>query len=113
MTSNISIQYTETFENSLNDSIDHLCQWDEENRVIEGIESLLDTFEENISQNPLMYSRCAELVALGVTNIREYKKSGFRLLYEVHDNKTVYGLILLRQRQDISIALIDYCIIHK
>ncbi|CCO44182.1 conserved hypothetical protein [Vibrio nigripulchritudo SOn1] len=113
MTGTILIQYTETFENSLNDSIEHLSQWEEEHRVIEGIESLLDSFEENVSQNPHMYSRCADLVSLGVKNIREYKKSGFRLLYEVHDNKTVYGLILLRQKQDISMALIDYCIIHK
>ncbi|NOH73307.1 type II toxin-antitoxin system RelE/ParE family toxin, partial [Vibrio pectenicida] len=37
----------------------------------------------------------------------------FRLLYEVVDDETVLGLILLRQRQDISLALVDYCILHK
>ena len=113
MNGHISVQYTETFENSLNDSIDYLSQCDEIHRVVEGVESLLNAFEENVTQNPLMYSRCPELVSLGVANIREYKKSGFRLLYEVTDNNTVYGLILLRQRQDISMALTDYCIIYK
>ncbi|MEZ8013933.1 MULTISPECIES: type II toxin-antitoxin system RelE/ParE family toxin [Vibrio] len=112
MTHKVEIQYTETFENSLNDSIDHLTQWNDEKSVIEGVESLLDAFEENVSHNPDMYSRCSELVGLGVTSIREFKKSGFRLFYEVN-NGTVIGLVLLRQKQDISMALVDYCIIHK
>ncbi|OCH63713.1 type II toxin-antitoxin system RelE/ParE family toxin [Vibrio splendidus] len=112
MTHKTEIQYTETFENSLNDSIDHLTQWNDEKSVLEGIESLLDVFEENVSKNPNMYSRCSELVGLGITNIREFKKSGFRLFYEVN-NGTVVGLVLLRQKQDISMALVDYCIIHK
>ncbi|GLT20200.1 hypothetical protein GCM10007938_39830 [Vibrio zhanjiangensis] len=113
MTNKVNIQYTETFENSMNDVIEHLKQWSEVQDVIEKVESLLDTFEAQVSENPNIYSRCSELVELGVTNIRDYTRAGFRLLYEVMDEDTVIGLILLRQRQDISMALVDYCILYK
>ena len=113
MGNKVNVQYTKTFENSMNDIIDHLNQWSEVDDVIKQVESLLDTFEDQVGHNPNIYSRCSELVGLGVTNIRDFTKSGFRLLYEVVDDETVLGLILLRQRQDISLALVDYCILHK
>jgi len=113
---NIKISSTKTFEQTADDLITYLTQWSDEQIVIERVEKLVVHFEEKVSDNPFIYSRCAALTEYGIVNIREFKRDGFRLLYEVEqDNETTFisVLLLLRQNQSIQEQLIEHCLLNK
>lgn len=79
----VKLEYTKTFEDTVNSAISHYSQWNEEIAVIERIEAVIDAFEVSVMQNPLSHSLCQELVELGVTQVRHAIKEDFRILYEV------------------------------
>ena len=108
MNQSTRIQYTETFDHTIEDAIHHSTT------VIDQIEDTIECFEKNVINNPLMYSRCEELSNLGITTVRDFKKNGFRILYTVNENNLlITGLALLKQRQNITQTLIRYCLIYK
>lgn len=112
----VEIVYTQTFEQTVDSAIIHWSQWNEENTVIERIESLVEHFETQVTQNPYIYSLCTELVPLGNTDIREMKRQNARLLYEVVEQTecfTITALLFLGQKQSIQNQLIDHCILYK
>lgn len=109
-----NIVYTETFENMTGDQIDYLSLWSDEDVVVGRVQSLIDKFENNVTGNPEICPPCYELTTLGVYNIRQFSFDGFKLLYEYHEHiDTVTALVLVRDRQDLQSALVDYCLIHK
>ena len=109
-----NIVYTEAFENMVDDQINHLSLWSEENVVVERIETLVEKFESNITDNPEIYPPYHELTTLGIYNIRQFSFDGFKLLYEYHDHiDTATTLVLVRDRQDLQSMLVDYCLIYK
>ncbi|WP_241739425.1 hypothetical protein [Vibrio parahaemolyticus] len=70
-----NIVYTEAFENMTDDQINYLSLWSEEDVVVERIETLVEKFESNITDNPEMHPPCHELTTLGVYNIRQFAVS--------------------------------------
>jgi len=111
----VQINTTNTFENTVDTVINHLSERDAEHTVIEKIESLVEHFEEKVSDNPYLYSKCSELVEYGVSEIRACNLNGFRILYEAYedgDKTVVVMLLLLSQRQSIQNQLIEHCILY-
>jgi len=108
------ILYTETCYNTIDDRINYFSQWNDENAVIERIEELISRFENNVSDNPEIYSRCRELSEFGITDIRQFSADGFRVLYEYNETlNKITVLLLLSDKQDLQKTLVDYCLIYK
>lgn len=111
-----TVKYTETFFNTVSDQVDHLSTNinNHIDGVVERIGTLINHFESNALSNPLMYAVCPELQTLGVYEIRQYSSNGFKLLYQYDEaSDTVTGLVLIRDRQNLQSALVDYCIMHR
>ncbi|WCE31047.1 type II toxin-antitoxin system RelE/ParE family toxin [Vibrio sp. SCSIO 43137] len=109
----VNIFTTASFDKTIDNSITYLSQWNEELNVITGVESALEKFESQVLSQPLSYSRCPELMELGVNSVRNAHISEFRLLYEVEDGEneiTVNLLLFLRTKQSIEKQLIEYCL---
>ncbi|EMC2462425.1 type II toxin-antitoxin system RelE/ParE family toxin [Vibrio alginolyticus] len=103
--------YTETFGNTTDERIDYLSQWAETPLVVERIKTLIDTFEKNVMDNPVMYPACYELTQLGVYHFRQFSFDGFKLIYQYDDaTDTVYAMVLISDKQDLQKTLVDYCI---
>ncbi|CAD6365809.1 type II toxin-antitoxin system RelE/ParE family toxin [Shewanella putrefaciens] len=112
----VKLEYTKTFEDTVNSAISHYSQWNEEIAVIERIEAVIDAFEVSVMQNPLSHSLCQELVELGVTQVRHAIKEDFRILYEVSyvsGEVLITVLLFLSQRQSIQNQLINHCLVYK
>lgn len=112
----VKLEYTKTFEDTVNSAISHYAQWNEEIAVIERIEAVIDAFEVSVTQNPLSHSLCQELVELGVTQVRHAIKEDFRILYEVsyvNGEVLITVLLFLSQRQSIQNQLINHCLVYK
>lgn len=112
----VKLEYTKTFEDTLDSVILHYSQWHDETAIIERIEAVIDAFEASVTENPLSHALCQELVELGVTQVRQAIKEDFRILYEVNDarGETLVTLLLfLSQRQSIQNQLINHCLIYK
>ncbi|MCL1089887.1 type II toxin-antitoxin system RelE/ParE family toxin [Shewanella profunda] len=112
----VRLQYTKTFEDTVDSAISHYSQWNDEIAIIERIEMVIDAFEASVTQNPLSYALCQELVELGVTQVRHAVKEDFRILYEVsyvNGETTITALLFLSQRQSIQSHLINHCLIYK
>ncbi|MBL4831714.1 MAG: type II toxin-antitoxin system RelE/ParE family toxin [Aliivibrio sp.] len=112
----VRVNITQSFENTVEDSILHLSPYSNEIQVIDKVEALVSFFINKVESNPYLYSRCADLVRFGDVNIREFNRNDFRVLYEVaesNDEIIINVLLLLRQNQSIQKQLIDYCLIHK
>ncbi|EEO05917.1 type II toxin-antitoxin system RelE/ParE family toxin [Vibrio cholerae] len=110
---NVNIQFTETFDKTLDNAITYLSQWTDEVRVITQVEDVLATFESRILEQPYSYSRCPELMELGVNSVRSAHIDHFRLLYEVYESPeeiNVVLLLFLRTKQSIEKQLIEYCL---
>lgn len=116
MTQPVRFEYTDTFENSVNNAIAHKSQFTSELEVIERIENLVGHFEGTVEANPEIYPLCQDLVELGVTSVRHAVKDGFRIIYEVNNIDGEFVILVslfLDQRQSIQKQLIDYCLIYK
>ncbi|MCU8045613.1 MULTISPECIES: type II toxin-antitoxin system RelE/ParE family toxin [unclassified Shewanella] len=112
----VKLEYTKTFEDTVDSAISHYSQWNEEIAVIERIEAVIDAFEASVTQNPLSHSLCQELVELGVTHVRHAIKEDFRILYEVSyvsGEALITVLLFLSQRQSIQNQLINHCLVYK
>lgn len=112
----VEINVTDTFENTVDTAISHLAQREDEFTVIEKIENLVGHFEEKVTDNPYLYSKCSELVEFGTSEIRAFNFNGFRILYEAYedgDKTVVVMLLLLSQKQSIQNQLIEHCILYK
>ncbi|MDW6004732.1 type II toxin-antitoxin system RelE/ParE family toxin [Vibrio mangrovi] len=109
----VVIQTTESFDKTVDNAIVYLSQWSDEIQVIERIEGVLDRFEQCVTEHPYAYSRCPELVEMGVNTVRNANIHDFRLLYEVEpqgDRIVIHLLLLLRTRQSIEKQLIEFCL---
>lgn len=112
----VTLEYTKTFEDTVDSAISHYAQWSDEIAIIERIEAVIDAFETSVMANPLSNALCQELVELGVTQVRQAIKEDFRILYEVSNAgsvTTVTVLVFLSQRQSIQNQLINHCLIYK
>lgn len=112
----VKLEYTKTFEDTVDSAISHYSQWNDEIAIIDKIEAVIDAFEASVTQNPLSHALCQELVELGVTQVRHAVKEDFRILYEVsyvNDETIVTVLLFLNQRQSIQNQLINHCLMYK
>ena len=118
MTSNrrVAIEYSQTFENLLNDLINYLSQFSDEEQVIIRIETCIERFEKLASYTPEAAPISHSLLELGVTQFREFTLDDFRLVYRVindDDATRVIGDLIVSQKQDLQQLLINYCLLHK
>ncbi|MGV5001039.1 type II toxin-antitoxin system RelE/ParE family toxin [Shewanella xiamenensis] len=112
----VKLEYTKTFEDTLDSAISHYSQWHDEITIIERVEAVIEAFEASVTQNPLSHALCQELVELGITQVRHAIKEDFRILYEVsyiNDESLVTVLLFLNQRQSIQNQLINHCLVYK
>lgn len=113
----VLINLTETFEQTVERAITHLAPWSSESIIIDKIDNIIDVFQEQVTSNPFIYPRCAELAEYGSVNIREFKRNDFRLLYEItqetEDLIVIDVLLLLGQKQSIQNQLIEHCLFYK
>ncbi|MCT8858020.1 type II toxin-antitoxin system RelE/ParE family toxin [Shewanella xiamenensis] len=112
----VKLEYTKTFEDTVDSAISHYFQWHDEITIIERVEAVIEAFEASVTQNPLSHALCQELVELGITQVRHAIKEDFRILYEVsyiNDESLVTVLLFLNQRQSIQNQLINHCLVYK
>ncbi|EJG0703743.1 TPA: type II toxin-antitoxin system RelE/ParE family toxin [Vibrio parahaemolyticus] len=105
------IIYTDTFGNTADERIDYLSQWTPTPQVVEKVETLIETFEQNVIYNPVMYPACYELTSLGVYHFCQFSFDGFKIIYQYDEEANkIYALVLISDRQDLQKTLVDYCI---
>lgn len=112
----VKLEYTKTFEDTVDSAISHYSQWPDEITIIERVEAVIEAFEASVTQNPLSHALCQELVELGITQVRHAIKEDFRILYEVsyiNDESLVTVLLFLNQRPSIQNQLINHCLVYK
>ena len=112
----VKLEYTKTFEDTVDSAISHYSQWHDEITIIERVGAVIEAFEASVSQNPLSHALCQELVELGITQVRHAIKEDFRILYEVsyiNDESLVTVLHFLNQRASIQNQLINHCLVYK
>lgn len=112
----VKLEYTKTFEDTVDSALSHYSQWHDEFTIIERVEAVIEAFEASVTQNPLSHALCQELVELGITQVRHAIKEDFRILYEVsyiNDESLVTVLLFLNQRQSIQNQLINHCLVYK
>ncbi|MFB2674388.1 type II toxin-antitoxin system RelE/ParE family toxin [Shewanella xiamenensis] len=112
----VKLEYTKTFEDTVDSAISHYSQWHDEITIIERVEAVIEAFEASVTQNPLSHALCQELVELGITQVRHAIKEDFRILYDVsyiNDESLVTVLLFLNQRQSIQNQLINHCLVYK
>lgn len=104
-----------TFENTTFDLIDYFSQWNDENKVIERVEKLIEQFESTVLDNPEMYPICQDIREFfGVADYRIFKSNGLKIVYRYDVSRmVVYAMLMLSDKQDMQKTLIDYCIVHK
>ncbi|EOB1206627.1 type II toxin-antitoxin system RelE/ParE family toxin [Photobacterium damselae subsp. damselae] len=104
-----------TFENTTFDLIDYFSQWNDENKVIERVENLIEQFESTVLVHPEMYPICQDIREFfGIVDYRIFKSDGLKIVYRYdasHD--VIYVMLMLSDKQDMQKILIDYCIVHK
>lgn len=112
----VKLEYTKTFEDTVDSAISHYSQWHDEITIIERVKAVIEAFEASVTQNPLSHALCQKLVELGITQVRHAIKEDFRILYEVsyiNDESLVTVLLFLNQRQSIQNQLINHCLVYK
>ena len=112
----VRIEYTETFNNLLNDLIDHLSPYSSEEQVIIRIEGFIERFESLVSFTSTDAPTSQPLLEFGVRTFREFTADDFRLLYRIKEEKNnvrIIGDVIISQKQDIQQLLINYCLLHK
>ena len=112
----IDIRYTETFANITNDLINYLSVYTSEHMVIDRVAQLIEKFEHRVRKNPYSCQISQPLFDQGISMFREYNYDGFRLLYRVIESDqhlVIQADAVLSQKQDIQLALVNYCLIHK
>ncbi len=109
----VNINAAETFEKTLENVITYLTPYSSEFLVLDRVENVIETFEQQVLAQPLSYPRSPELVSIGVNDVRHANIDGFRLLYEVtvlDDEINVYLLLFLDSKQSVEKQLVDYCL---
>jgi hypothetical protein len=112
----VRIEYTETFNNLLNDLIDHFSPYSSEEQVIIRVENFIERFESLVSFTSTATPISQSLLELGVLTFREFTADDFRLLYRIKEeenNLRIIGDVIISQKQDIQQILINYCLLHK
>ncbi|MGI2214573.1 type II toxin-antitoxin system RelE/ParE family toxin [Shewanella oncorhynchi] len=112
----VKLEYTKTFEDTVDSAISHYSQWHDEITIIERVKAVIEAFEASVTQNPLSHALCQKLVELGITQVRHAIKEDFRILYEVsyiNDESLVTVLLFLNQRPSIQNQLINHCLVYK
>ncbi|CAM3609563.1 hypothetical protein VA7868_03553 [Vibrio aerogenes CECT 7868] len=113
MSNPIVIKTTVSFDKTVDNAIVYLSQWSDEIDVIERVEKTLAQFESCVSEHPLAYSRCPELMELGVNSVRNAAIGDFRILYEAEASEqqtVIYLLLFLKTNQSIEKQLIEFCL---
>jgi hypothetical protein len=108
----IRIEYTETFNNLLNDLIDHLNPNSSEEQVIIRIARSESLGSFTSTTAPISQP----LLELGVSTYREFTLDYFRLLYRIHKEEGIVRIIddvMISQKQDKQQLLINNCLLHK
>lgn len=85
--SEVRIEYTETFNNLLNDLIDHLSPYQSEEQVIIRVEGFIERLESLVSFTSTAALISQPLLELGVLTFREFTADDFRLLYRAKEEK--------------------------
>ncbi|HIF9099916.1 TPA: type II toxin-antitoxin system RelE/ParE family toxin [Photobacterium damselae] len=113
--SEIKLVSVATFENTTFDLIDYFIQWNDEKKVIERVERLIEKFESTVLDNPEMYPICQDIREFfGIVDYRIFKSDGLKIIYRYDTvNKIIYAMLMLSDKQDMQKTLIDYCIVHK
>ncbi|NOI65951.1 type II toxin-antitoxin system RelE/ParE family toxin [Vibrio sp. 99-8-1] len=109
----VTIEVAETFDKKLDNAITHLSLWSDELEVVTKVDSVLDTLETQAMEQPYSYSRCPELVELGVNFVRNANIGNFRLLYEIYESEQeikVTLLLFIRTNQSVEKQLVEYCL---
>jgi len=112
----VRIEYTETFNNLLDDLIDHLSSYSSEEQVIIRVEDFIERFESLVSFTSTAGPISQPLLELGVRRFREFTADDFRLLYRIKEEEnsiTIISDVITSQKQDIQQLLINYCLLHK
>lgn len=112
----VRIEYTETFNNLLNDLIDHLSPYSSEEQIIIRVENFIERFESLVSFTSTAAPISQPLLELGVRTFREFTADDFRLLYRIKEEENslrIIGDVIISQKQDIQQLLINYCLLHK
>ena len=107
----VQIKYTEVFESTVDSAIQFIQSYSDYEDAFNRINSLIDTFEKRVSNYPQSCPVCSELVELGITSYREFNSGGFRILYTIEMDGSIFGELLLNQRQSIQQQLINYCLL--
>ena len=112
----VRIEYTETFNNLLNDLIDYLSPYSSEEKVIMRVENFIERFESLVRFTSTVAPISQSLLELGVRTYREFTADDFRLLYRIKEEENslkIIGDVIISQKQDIQQLLINYCLLHK
>ncbi|MCG9657627.1 type II toxin-antitoxin system RelE/ParE family toxin [Vibrio mediterranei] len=113
----LTIDYTDTFEQLLDQLIAYLRDFSSELAVIERIEALLDRFESQVTFDPLSVAVCPSLLELGVAQFREFHADGFRVIFRVFELPTggsrVVVDVIAQQQQNLEHLLVQHCLLHR
>ncbi|WP_318467252.1 type II toxin-antitoxin system RelE/ParE family toxin [Photobacterium leiognathi] len=106
---------TNTFENTTFALIDYFTQWNDEVKVVERVEKLIERFESTVLDNPEMYPICHDIREFfGMIEYRVFKSDGLKIVYRYDAvNNIVYTMLMLSDKQDMQKTLIDYCLVYK
>jgi len=52
----VKLEYTKTFEDTVDSAISHYSQWHDEITIIERVEAVIEAFEASVTQNPLSHA---------------------------------------------------------
>lgn len=111
------IEYTDTFNNSTDLTIAHFSRWSSELSVLEKIEDTMGTFEDAVSNNPLIYPVSQNIFDIaGISSVREANINGYRILYEVNEQgreTVITTFLLLGQRQSVKEQLMNHCLMYR
>ncbi|BAQ83983.1 MULTISPECIES: type II toxin-antitoxin system RelE/ParE family toxin [Pseudomonas] len=109
----LTIRYTETAQQSIEDQIVHLADYSDLKSAFERLDAVIDALQDKLLSAPLGYPVSPQASDLGILHYRELNTDGYRVFYEIvdADQAIVVGLVL-RDKQSVEQALIRYCLLH-
>lgn len=109
----LKIRYTETASQSIEDQIEYLAEFRGLASAYERITSEIAIIEDKLLSAPSGYPVSPQARELGVLQYRELNSNGYRVFYEiVSDDHVIAVGLVLRDKQSVEKALVDYCLLH-